>query len=727
MQSVAPLLHPEGAETPPSFTVTSTVSLQARRLRTLKHGDTFAVLDASGDIASEVEGLYHRDTRHLSHFALGVNSMRPLLLSSMVRDDNSALTCDYTNPELRDDGHVLLEQDLIHLSRAEFIWQGVLYERVAVRNFAECKKRLTIDFAFAADFADIFEVRGLHRAKRGQLHRPVVSNSNVQLGYTGLDGRSRSTRICFDPPPSRIDSSHAQYVLELEAHEHAVIHIAVRCNDRGGRRRPSAAFLSGLRASRNELHQAASRAVSIETSNEIYNESTRRSIADLYMLMSRMQEGLVPYAGIPWYSTVFGRDSLITALLMLWLDPAVARGVLKHLAANQATDIDPVADAEPGKILHEVRLGEMAELGEVPFRRYYGTVDATPLFVFLAGVYFDRTGDVETIRELWPHIEAALNWIDEFGDSDGDGFVEYGAKTEAGLANQGWKDSYDSIFHADGELARGPIALVEVQAYVFAAKQRAAMIAERLGHKARASQLARQAERLQEHFHRTFWAEEIGTYAMALDGEKRPCLVQSSNAGHALLTGIAPEECAQRLVQTLMSRESFSGWGIRTVATNAARYNPMSYHNGSVWPHDNALIALGFARYGFKEEAGRIFEALFDVSTYLELRRLPELFCGFSRRRNQGPTLYPVACAPQAWAAAAPLAMVQACLGLRVLPTLGTINLSHPMLPHFLDHVTLRGLGCGSVKLDIEFRRAGDHVSMNLLNTSGVAQLTMTV
>jgi glycogen debranching enzyme len=412
---------------------------------------------------------------------------------------------------------------------------------------------------------------------------------------------------------------------------------------------------------------------------------------------------------------------------MLWLDPGVALGVLRYLAANQATDVIPEADAEPGKILHEVRLGEMAELGEVPFRRYYGSVDSTPLFVFLAGSYLERTDDLETIRKLWPHIEAALNWIDQFGDQDGDGFVEYGAKTKKGLVNQGWKDSYDAIFHANGDLAKGPIALVEVQGYVFAAKKKAAIMAERLGHQALAAKLLREAEELQKRFQKEFWSDELGTYALALDGKKRPCLVQTSNAGHALFTGIAADECVPKVVQVLMSRESFSGWGIRTVATTATRYNPMSYHNGSVWPHDNALIAMGFAHYGFKEAVSRIFESLFAASTYLELRRLPELFCGFGRRRSHGPTLYPVACAPQAWAAAAPLALLQSCLGLRISPKQGTISLEHPMLPPFLDHVTLRKLACGGIKLDIEFRRAGDHVAMNVLNATGDAQLKMTV
>ncbi len=718
-----------GAETPPAFTVTSKVSLQAKQLRILKNRDTFAVLDASGDIlvgSASAEGLYHRDTRHLSYFAIGLNGVRPLLLSSRMRDDNSAVTCDYTNPEMRENGQVTLEQDLIHVSRAQFLWQGVLYQRVAVRNYSEDHlSSITLDFAFTADFVDLFEVRGVARAKKGRIHPPVIDGHEVLLAYTGLDDRTRSTRICFDPQPARVERSHAQYQLDLEPGGRALIHIAISCNQSGEPRRPREAFLSALRASRNELHQASSRAAAIETSNQIYNEALCRSIADLYLLITPTEKGLLPYAGIPWYSTVFGRDSLITALLMLWLDPSVARGVLRYLAANQATDFDANADAEPGKILHEVRLGEMAETGEVPFRRYYGSIDSTPLFLMLASAYLDRTDDLDTIRELWPNILAALAWIDEYGDRDGDGFVEYGARSGKGLVNQGWKDSYDSIFHADGRLAHGPIALVEVQAYVFGAKLAVAEIAQRLGHQTYTERLVREADQLRERFHRAFWSDELATYALALDGNKEPCLVRSSNAGHALLTGIVPDSCAGILAQTLMTRESFSGWGIRTVATTAARYNPMSYHNGSVWPHDNALIGLGLARYGFKHQAGRVFQALFDASTYLDLRRLPELFCGFARRRNQGPTLYPVACAPQAWSAAAPLALIEACLGLSIQTTLGTVDLFRPMLPTFLDEVTLRGLSCGAVNLDVQFRRTGEHVAMHVLDATGDARVTM--
>jgi glycogen debranching enzyme len=705
------------------FFIPATASLHERRPRTLKHGDTFAVFDHNGDALSgpgSPEGLFHRDTRYLSHFYLTVGSARPILLSSTLRDDNVTLTCDLTNPDLYDENQRLaIEHDVIHIRRSRFLWNATCFERLVLKNFDVARRTVRIELQFAADFADIFEVRGTRRERRGEQHPAAVGEANVELSYTGLDRRRRTTVLQFEPAPTRLTCDKAEFELTLKPQEARSIFIEVRCGAEAGNQPPRRAFFAALRESRRALRQSSSRAAAIVSSNDFFNEAIRRSVSDLYMLVTDLPEGPYPYAGIPWFSTVFGRDALVTAWETLWVDPEIARGVLLHLAAHQATTIDPAADAEPGKILHEMRQSEMAELGEVPFRRYYGSIDATPLFVLLAGAYLDRTGDLPTLKRLWPHVEAALRWIDEFGDADGDGFVEYSRRTPEGLVNQGWKDSQDSVFHANGQLAEGPIALAEVQAYVYGALTAASAIAKRLGRSETAGLLAERAQSLRHKFDAAFFDADLGTYVLALDGRKRPCRVRTSNAGHALFTGIAFEHRAQAIVASLMDPRSFSGWGIRTVASSEARFNPMSYHNGSVWPHDNAIIAAGMARYGFRREAAKIFTGLFDASAYIDLRRLPELICGFARQRTQGPTLYPVACSPQAWAGTAPISLLQSCLGLRFEPRKNEIIFERPILPEFLDHLVLRHVSVGQSSADFACRRSGSQVVVEVLERRG--------
>ncbi len=713
------------------FFVPAATSLQERQLRTLKHDDMFAVFDQNGDAqaaAGNPTGIYYRDTRYLSRLSLTFDGARPILLSSTIRDDNATLTCDLTNPDLyHKNGEPAFQHDLVHIRRSRFLWNEACYERVAVRNYDDQPRTIRIAVQFAADFADLFEVRGTRRNVHGTMELTDVGPARVILAYTGRDKKRRRTSVAFEPAPDRLGSNEAFFDLHLNAGDSKLIFVEIRCDPEHDVGATAATFYLALRNARRAMRALSSRAASVATSNEIFNEAVRRDVADLYLLTTNMPQGPYPYAGIPWFSTAFGRDALITSLQTLWLDPAIARGVLGFLADNQASAADPAADAEPGKILHEVRHGEMAELGEVPFRHYYGSIDSTPLFIMLAGAYLKRTGDLATMRQLWPHIERALSWIDTDGDRDGDGFVEYGRRTAEGLANQGWKDSQDAIFHADGTLARGTIALVEVQGYVYAAWQGAAEIGRRLGLEERALRLEDKAERLRKRFDEAFYDEALGTYVLALDGEKKPCRVRSSNAGYALLTGIAYPERAAAVVKTLMAGSSFSGWGVRTIASTEARYNPMSYHNGSVWPHDNALIAAGFARYGFRQEAARIFEGLFAASMYIDLRRLPELFCGFPRQRSNGPTFYPVACSPQAWAAAAPLSLIQSSLGLAFDPDAAEVIFENPVLPPFLDAITLRGLSVPGGSVDVSLTRAQTEVAVTVLERRGGVRVLTTI
>jgi glycogen debranching enzyme len=723
---------PISADTPhvAPFFIPAPTSLHERRPRSLKHGDTFGIFDPNGDVLSgpgSPEGLFHRDTRHLSHLLLTIDSQRPLLLSSTLRDDNATLTCDLTNPDLYDEaGHLAAAHDLIHIRRSRFLWNGSCFERLVVRNFDERLRRIVIEVAFASDFADLFEVRGTKRERRGTSYAPDVNGNEVVLAYAGLDRHQRKTTLSFDPVPSELTASRATFILTLQPRESRSLFMMIDCIadeiDRTLRR----SFFSSLREARRALRASSSRATSIATSNEIFNEGLRRSISDLYMLVTDTGEGPYPYAGIPWFCTTFGRDGIITALETLWLDPAIARGVLRHLAATQSTYLDPTADAEPGKILHEARHGEMAALDEVPFRRYYGSVDSTPLFVVLAGAYLQRTGDTVLLRRLWPNIQAAINWITDHGDRDGDGFVEYERRTPDGLINHGWKDSHDAVFHADGSLARGPIALVEVQAYVYGAWRAAAEIARNIGHAAKAAEWDRRAEELRRAFDAAFFDNALGTYVLALDGDKKPCRIRTSNAGHALFTGIAFAERVSTVARTLLDASSFCGWGIRTLASTEARYNPMSYHNGSVWPHDNALIAAGLSRYGLRGETARIFEGLFAASTYIDLRRLPELLCGFPRQRSRGPTFYPVSCSPQAWSAAAPLHLLQSCLGLGFDIDRRLITFDAPTLPNFVDEVTLHNLVIGDASVDLTLRRSGSQVLVDIRDRKGQVRVVTT-
>lgn len=690
--------------------------------RVLMRGDLFAVFDRCGDLrllGSGGHGLFYNESRHLSKSVLRLGNGPLVLLSSMVTEDNAVLSVDLTNPELDlVDGRRLPPRSL-YIQRTKLLLQNECKEEIRIWNYSLQPISLDLVLELEADFADIFEVRGHQREKPGQLLAPEIGESSLTFVYRGLDKILRKTSIASGVKRAAVRASEMRFRVQLESHEQEAFTITVSCSSEDER------LFSGdhVGAGTSGSEATGRDGCEIRTSNQKFNDWINRSRADLEMLITQTPEGLYPYAGVPWFSTIFGRDGIITALEYLWVCPEVAKGVLRYLAATQATEFLPHQDAEPGKILHEARKSELARIGEVPFGQYYGSADSTPLFLYLAAAYFERTGDQQLIRAIWPNIELALEWIDRFGDRDGDGFVEYGRRSQTGLIHQGWKDSSESVFHADGRLAEGPIAICELQAYVYAAKQGMAGLAKILGQPKKAEILQRQAESLRQRFEDLFWCDDIRFYALALDRDKRPCRVRSSNAGHCLFTGIAQSERAQKLIRAFTEASFFSGWGVRTIADSEKRFNPMSYHNGSVWPHDNALIGFGCAQVPDKELACQILSGLFDASIFLDLHRLPELFCGFSRQSGRGPTLYPTACSPQAWAAGAVFLLLQACLGLTVRASEATIYFFYPRLPEALTEINIRDLRVGQSSIDLEIIRSGESVTINPVRRVGDLQV----
>jgi len=692
--------------------------------RVLKDGETFAVFDPHGDIQAAglgQEGLYHQGTRFLSRLLFKLGNARPFLLNSVVKEDNSLFVVNLTNPDVYQRGQRMLPRGTLHITRTKMLRQSMCYETLKFINYGLSSVDFHFSIEFDADFADVFEVRGVTRERRGVRSVGKIDADQLWFAYEGLDGVLRRTRIRCASAPSDLIASGATFIQRLGPKEEREFFLTYGCEVNGS----ASAGVSYSRAYTEveaALQTLQAQDCQIRTSNEQFNEWLVRSSSDLHMMFTATPFGVYPYAGVPWFSTPFGRDGIITALEYLWVNPEIARGVLGYLAALQAKQRDPTRDAEPGKILHETRKGEMAALREIPFDLYYGSVDATPLFVVLAGAYFNCTRDLPFIKSIWPNIDFALRWIDNYGDLDGDGFVEYERRSSMGLIHQGWKDSWDSVFHNDGTLAEGPIALCEVQGYAYAAKLAGTAIASALGQTKKARVLLTQAEVLKESFQKAFWCEEISSYALALDGEKRQCQVSASNAGHCLYAGIADTEQGRRIANTLMSEHSFSGWGVRTLAASEARFNPMSYHNGSIWPHDNALIAAGLARYGFKEHAGEILRGLFEASLSVEYR-LPELFCGFFRRDGESPVPYPVACSPQSWSAASVFLLLQAILGLKIDAAASRLSFVRPTMPPFLDGIQIKNLKVGSGSVDLFIQRRARFATIEVERREGPVEV----
>jgi len=691
----------------------------AERTHSLKRDDCFGSFNEIGDIDAEARteaGLYRAGVRHLSRLTLTIAGLRPLLLSASPREDNVLLNFNLTNPDVRGEGgRIVLPRGTLHIVRSRFILGGVCYEMLRVRNFALSTVSVELVVRFGSDFENIIDVRAQRRVDAGRARFERVERDSVTQGYLGADDLIRETVVDCHTAPDAISSDSLRYRLQIGSRGEKTIALAIGC--RTATQEAQIGTYSRSLAAAEELARNEGRPqCQVDSSDATLNAWLQRSAADIGMMLTATPHGRIPAAGLPWLDAAFGRDAVIVALQTLWAWPQIARSVLRYLAATQSADTFVASGAEPGKVLNEARGGDIAP-------NYFG-VDTTPLFVLLAGAYYARTADLDFIAELWPAISSALTWMDVYGDIDGDGFVESRPRT-VGPGNQGWKSSPDAVFHADGRLAQGPLALCEVQGYVYGAKLGAARIARSLGEMPRAIALVEAAQALQARFNSAFWCADIETFALALDGDKQPCRVRTSNAGHCLFTGIAHAERGRHVIAGFRDEQFFSGWGVRTVAESELRFNPMSYHNGSVWPHDNSLLAAGASRYDDKSFALRVLTAQFQAAQHFDLLRLPELFCGFRRRGREPPLLSPVACSPQAASAGATFLLLQSVLGITIDALDRQIVLAHPVMPEEIEEIRVRNLSVGEASVDFTVRRHAGSVSASVERRDGKLDLVI--
>jgi glycogen debranching enzyme len=698
----------------------------------IKEGETFVCSDDNGDLpfaSSTGTGLYYKDTRFLSRFEFRLHGA-PLVLLSASAERSFMSQVDLTNPDIWRQGSLTIPQHTLNVRRTRVAGSRV-EERIRIRNYHSDPVEVVLEFVVAADFADIFEVRGLVRDQRGQLMAPKLEGQTVKLAYLGTDEVFRETWIHFGesgevPTSMRVEGATVFVELRLEVPVNHSRFLSISIEPVVDGHHPErVGFEAAVERTRRSYESWDQSCTRIQTDNTLFNALLQRGVRDLRALMTPTKDGEVVAAGIPWYVAPFGRDSILTCYEILMINPEPARELLKLLGALQGREVDPWRDEEPGKILHEVRQGELAIGHYVPHTPYFGTVDATPLYLMLAAAYFRWTNDLQTIVELRGVLDQALRWIDEYGDLDGDGYVEYARRSPRGLKNQGWKDSGNSIVHSDGSLADPPIALAEVQAYVYMAKRRMSEIFTILGEEARAIRLRREASELRDRFNRDFWMEDEQMFALALDRDKRQVKSVTTNPAHGLYCDLIEPEKAAAMARRLLASDMFSGWGIRTMSRASVAYNPMSYHNGSVWPHDNAIVAAGLKRYGHHRATTRVATALFDVAVHMDYFRLPELFCGFTRRAPTSPVAYPVACSPQAWAAGSPFILLQAMLGISARADENMLTINKPMLPPWLERVELSNLRVGNARLSLVFTREGEVTTFSLVDRRGDVRVVM--
>ena len=689
---------------------------------TLIDGKTFLSATVSGDIspsgAPDV-GFFHDDTRFLSHMELRVGGHRTVVLSSSTEKTfANQVELTTSNITLRDSFD--LPENTIHLRREQLLANDQFYDRLSFENFNLVPVSLAIEIGYAADFVDVFQVRGTARQKSGQYFKPIASKERLIFVYRGLDNVFRQTTVEFSPAPTSIDDYTAHWDIELPPLRQLQIEVVITPHlEKESSRASSSGLDHNLKSRREAFEKWESQSSHFTSSNDVFDVAMRTATGDFHALQIPDGREHVIAAGIPWFATMFGRDSIIAAYQSLSLNPQLAADTLRVLARYQGKEVNDWLDEQPGKILHEFRTGEMTRDGEMPFGPYYGSIDATPLWLILLSETWNWTADEELVTELLPHAYRALEWIASYGDLDGDGLIEYIRRSPKGLANQGWKDSWDANIHRDGTIAKAPIALVEVQGYVYDAKYRMASLLRSFGDSVNADRLKREANEMLKRIEKMYWMPSRSFYAMALDSEKQQIQVIASNPGHLLWNRAIGKDRMKAVVNHLVADDMFSGWGLRTMSAAERVFNPLSYHRGSVWPHDNSLCVHGMALNEYREDATKVFTALFQAALRFRDFRLPELFCGVQRRDYDDPVHYPVSCSPQAWASGSMFLMLTSILGIRPSAPRKELNVVNPELPDWLDYLHIRNLRIGKSRVGLDFTRRGKRTFCNVVDVEG--------
>lgn len=702
-----------------------TKSLNIIHVRVIKENDLTLLTLPNGDIPLTDNfgyGLYYHDCRFLSGYSLTINGKSLTeLLSGAESGFKSAVVL--TNPDMEDNNGRFINKETLSIGR-DIAIPGCIIETITIRNFNMVDVALDLTLNFESDFNDIFTIRGLMEGVDG--HKlPIkydADNNTLYISYMGKDEHHRITKIEFYYPPSKLENGSCTFSISLKPRGIQKIMLAIFVHDLPPGKPPDEHLIADTKEALENIeksyHVPYRRHFDFLTDNNLFNKILLRSLSDLRMLYMSLNGSKFHSAGVPWYDTLFGRDCILAAIQIMPYHADSAQGTIKLLAEYQGRVNDDWRDEEPGKILHELRIGEKANLNKIPQTPYYGTVDATPLFLILVAEYVDWTGDLELLKKIMPNIDVAVAWIDQYSRHHSSEFTSYAARSSRGLYNHGWKDSWDGIMHSDGTLARHPVALAEVQGYVYMAKKRISALYDLVGRSGEASELKKDADRLKKDFNDKFWMEDKQFFAMALD-DIGVCDVISSNPGHCLWSGIVDEKYAKPLADRLFDDDMFTGWGIRTLSSKELRYNPLGYHTGTVWPHDNSLIAMGMQKYHLYDRLSELFTGMYEAASVFPIYRLPELFSGFKKGAYKIPVKYPVACSPQAWSAGTIPYMLIAALGLTPDALNNRLMLVKPHLPPWLNKVHITDLRIGKASVDMEFRREESGTLVNVVKKHG--------